>query len=299
MEDDEYVLLEDNRAILEWVDVAGQLLTSMHFGEIDEQHPLQAVCRTFHRSMVRHLEKNCLVLRCLDITTIYDNLFANTVLFATRGRLVKLIADSDHTPSISLYCTGLEELELRSEPSSLDFLRTVGATLKVFGFYDANNPGQSYSKKILEVMRAFCPNLCEVEVRIHRDEIASFAELLYSYGEKLQVLETCQFPADIQGKLVVACPRMRCKGIVMYTPGVGVLRSAVRQLLVVLPIEDEADVEKLSLDMQACPEIEEMDICVREENASDVVDAVLSLRNESSRCFDWRCGTTVLAIRPF
>lgn len=116
-DDDEAVFLEDNRAISEWVDVAGQLLTSLYFGYLDKHSSSQ----TFRRAMLCSLEKKCVAPRCLDVSTINENVFAEKILFATRGRLVKLIAESSHTPGIELYCGGLQELELDSEPSSLDF----------------------------------------------------------------------------------------------------------------------------------------------------------------------------------
>lgn len=56
---------------------------------------------------------------------------------------------------------------------------------------------------------------------------------------------------------------MKCKGFVWYRPGIGAFGPAVRRLGADLLEFDEVDVEKLTLDMQSCSEIEEIDVCVR------------------------------------
>lgn len=150
---------------------------------------------------------------------------------------------------------------------------------------DIGTASRSFSEKLLRFLGAFCPNPCNVDVRVHPDDITSFAELLCSYGERLQVLEIDQFPANIRGELVIACPRMRCKGFVMYSSDIGMLGFALRELEVLCPIEDEMGVEKLTLDMQACPEIEEIEICVLEKTAQEVMEGLLKFEKRKLTTF--------------
>lgn len=103
-----------------------------------------------------------------------------------------------------MYSKGLEELHLDSPPRSLGFFRTVGPTLTTLD--TSSGSSRSDARKLLEFMRAFCSILCDVSVCIHLDEMPAFAELLYSYGERLQCLQISEYPVDMAIQLVESCP---------------------------------------------------------------------------------------------
>lgn len=203
IEDDGAVVLEDNLAILGWIDVAGPVLTALHFGYFENIS--SRASRALRRAILFSLENKCVALRSMSIGIIMnDDLLSKRILQATSGRLSKLRAQGSHTHGIEMYSKGLEELHLDSPPRSLGFFRTVGPTLTTLD--TSSGSSRSDARKLLEFMCAFCPILCDVSVCIHLDEMPAFAELLYSYGERLQCLQISEYPVDMAIQLVESCP---------------------------------------------------------------------------------------------
>lgn len=136
-------------------------------------------------------------------------------------------------------------------------------------------PNRTYSRQLPHLMRNFCPNLSNISIEVHPHELSSFAELLYSYGEKLRLLDINQFPVEIREKLVVACPLMQCKGRVKFTAGIGVLARRVRDLVIdICPDESAENLDRLTWDVQACSAIEDISLTVGEENGTEVVQGL-------------------------
>lgn len=230
------------------------------------------------------MEEKCIALRCLDISNIQDIHSAKEVLRATRGRLRKLKAEGSHTSGIALYCAGLLKLEIYDAPSDVNFLKEVGQTLKVLSMWSHDNKlTHTYSKQVLELTRAFCPNLVDIAVRVNPEHLSEFADLLCSYGENLLWLSVRQFTADMCGRLVAACPRMVFKNMVRYSPDVGVLGTRVRQLGV--EFFNDVDVAQLALDIQPCSEIELIELAAVQGNAGEAVGGLLKFDKPELTCF--------------
>lgn len=140
--------------------------------------------------------------------------------------------------------------------------------LKILGIWGAEIPSRVYSKTFLELMRDFCCNICDIALNLDQEETPAFAELLYSYGDRLLHLRVDQFSVDIRRQLVAACSKMRCKGDVEFTRDIGVLGAAVRYLRMC----DEVGgltAEQLAADTHACSDIEEPEVDVPDGPAAE------------------------------
>lgn len=252
--------------VVEWVIMNGKNLTTLPLRRME-----RVVDPVIRRAMLRGLEARCISLRNVDIFGISDVDFARRILRATSGRLHQLKADDGrHAPAVKEHCNGLKELVLVSRVIDHSFLQTVGPTLTVLDIWsigEARDPSRTSSKKLVELMRSFCPKLCDVSVRIHLDETTAFAELLCSYGEQLLFMNAEQLAAEMRGKVEAACPRVQHKGTRALRPFVRALGSPVRTLSVA--VYGRVDADELGLETHAFSEIEELDLDLEFSEAAD------------------------------
>lgn len=97
-----------------------------------------------------------------------NNDFAGRIFLATQGRLRKLTARGMHTDRIEWYCSGLEELELQTQPSDFDVLQVVGPTLTMLNIWDSfEEQSLTYSSGLLEHLRSFGLNIADIWIHIN------------------------------------------------------------------------------------------------------------------------------------
>lgn len=237
--------------------MAGKQLTTLYLYLVEQDSP------DIWDAFLLALRVRCVALRCLSLSPSTDIHLGEEILKATSGRLRKLEAGGHLAAEIEMYCKGLEELELRSSPGDTRFLRTIGPTLKVLEIWFREVPSRTHSKTLLQLMRNFSPKLCDISVRINPNGTT----LLYSYGNQLLVLNMDQFAVEIRQQVVVACPRMRCKGWVAFSRDVGVLGAAVRVLAIIYV--DGVGAQQLASDLEASSGIEELSIAVTEAHIAE------------------------------
>lgn len=262
---DDGVAFLDDDAILTWISRAGETLTSLTFGVAEK--PVDQALRA---AMLLALDSNCTSLRYLDIYAISETLFAIQILRVTGGRLKTLVARGAHTPYIEAHCEGLHELKLADNPSSLNFLKTVGPTLKALDIRgDEGIPSAASSRKLLDLMRVFCPNLTDILIWVDPLEISKYVDLLTSYGERLRSLKIDQFSMEVLERIVRSCPNLKCKNVIEVHPGLGLLGTSVQILSVT--VQDASDIERLAEEIEPCSEVEDAVLSVEEEFAADAV----------------------------
>lgn len=263
--DDDEDFCDGVRFFFKWITLAGQSLTHLRI-------PFEFT-EDVSNKIGRSLKENCTSLRSLDIEKVTDESLAEGILHATRGRLRKLSALSRHAPSIERHCLGLEGLDVcyaSDGDGSFSFLKTVGPSLKAFAWLGKHMYSNvSKSKRMLSMMKDFCPRLANISVDVDPEDITAFAELLYSYGEQLLSLDTRQIPKEMYGKLKSACPNMKCSNVVEFEPGIGELGSAVEKLR--MNVDRNVDIDMLALQLKPCSELQKLQLIAVRNPAADAL----------------------------
>lgn len=118
----------------------------------------------------------------------------------------------------------------------------------------------------------------KIATRVNPQELSEFAELLYSNGGNIHLLEINQlfyrnWSAELLPRLVEAYPRMICWNQVMFTAEIGLLEQRVRQLW--LNENHAAGSENLAFDIQSCSEAEDIELNSASEHAAVVMKRLL------------------------